>query len=306
MPVPSISAVICTYNRADRLALALDGLEAQTLSAEHFEIVVVDNASTDNTKAVCAAYQAKLPNLNYHYEPVQGLSRARNTGLQVAIGDYVAYLDDDAIPCADWLAEVAAAFKTITPQPAAIGGPIYPIWEASPPAWMHHYVQGYYTVLDHGSESRWFPEGEYPYGANMIYRRDVLIENGGFSEALGRDGKSLLSDEERLLNLTIATQEGRFYYLATASVQHWIPQERISQEWLLKRCYWQGRSGSVVDTTLGVPIVNQRIRGLQGVCNVKRWISQLLPDARRRIRARAWLMWSWGYLYQSLRPPTSV
>ncbi|NEQ49715.1 MAG: glycosyltransferase family 2 protein [Leptolyngbya sp. SIO3F4] len=299
MLTPIISAVICTYNRADRLLLALDGLQAQTLPREQFEVVVIDNASTDNTKTVCEEYQQRLPHIVYHYEPVQGLSIARNTGLRVAKGAYIAYLDDDAIPCANWLEDIVSAFRTIEPQPAVIGGVIYPIWEKEPPMWMHHYVQGYFTILNHGPKADWFPENEYPYGANMIYRRDVLLKHNGFSEELGRDGKSLLSDEERLLNLTIEADGGKFYYLPSASVQHWIPKERISRSWLLKRCYWQGRSGAVVDKTLGVPITQQRLKGLRGVCNGKRWISQFLPDPQRRIRTRAWLAWHWGYLQQT-------
>ena len=301
MTNPVISAVICTYNRADRLILALDGLKAQTLSREKYEVVVIDNASTDNTKAICADYQQQLPHLVYHYEPVQGLSTARNTGLKGATGNYVAYLDDDAIPCANWLEDIVAAFATVKPQPAVIGGPIYPIWEQAPPVWMHYYVQGYFTVLDHGSKAGWFPDDEYPYGANMVYRRDVLLKHNGFSEDLGRDGKSLLSDEERLLNLTIKADGGQFYYVSSASVQHWVPKARISRRWLLKRCYWQGRSGAVVDHTLGVPVKQQRIKGLRGVCNGKRWLSQILPNPQRRIRTGAWLAWHWGYLQQSLQ-----
>ena len=299
MSVPRISAVICTYNRVERLVLALDALHSQTLPWERFEIVVIDNASTDTTRRVCDEYQQRLPHLVYHYEPVQGLSTARNTGLRVAQGDYIAYLDDDAIPCANWLEDILDAFRTVEPQPEVVGGPIYPIWETEPPGWMHYYVQGYFTILDHGSKASWFPADEYPYGANMIYRRDVLRKYRGFSEALGRDGKSLLSDEERLLNLTIEADGGKFYYLPSASVQHWIPKERISRRWLLKRCYWQGRSGAVVDQTLGMPIQQQRLKGLQGVCSLKRWISQVLPDPQRRIRTGTWLAWYWGYLQQT-------
>ncbi|MEM1241879.1 MAG: glycosyltransferase [Cyanobacteria bacterium P01_H01_bin.26] len=306
MTTPEISAVICTYNRADRLALALDGLQTQTLSQARFEIVVIDNASTDDTQSVCATYGQRLPHLVYHYEPVQGLSTARNTGLRVAKGRYIAYLDDDAIPCARWLEEVLSAFTTVDPQPAAVGGPIYPIWELDPPCWMHYYVQGYFTILDHGGQADWFPKGEYPYGANMSYRRDVLLAHSGFSEELGRDGKSLLSDEERLLNLTIEADGGRFYYVPAASVQHWIPKERISRSWLLKRCYWQGRSGAVVDNTLGVPAPQQWLKGLRGICNGKRWVSQVLPDPQRRIRTRAWLAWYWGYLQQACRHGVSL
>ena len=98
-----ISVAICTYNRANRLPLALEGLINQSLPTQNFEIILVDNASTDNTKQICTDYQTKLANLHYIYEPVQGLSKARNTALNNARGQYISYLDDDAIPCKNWL-----------------------------------------------------------------------------------------------------------------------------------------------------------------------------------------------------------
>jgi glucosyl-dolichyl phosphate glucuronosyltransferase len=111
--IPSISVVICTYNRADRLRLALDALCTQTLSPQSFEILVVDNASTDDTAALCTFYKEKLPQLHYLFEPVQGLSRARNTAWEEAKSPYIAYLDDDAIPCDDWIESILLTFETI-------------------------------------------------------------------------------------------------------------------------------------------------------------------------------------------------
>ncbi|NER85111.1 MAG: glycosyltransferase family 2 protein [Leptolyngbya sp. SIO1D8] len=161
-----VSVIICTYNRADRLCLALEALQKQTLPQDQFEVIVVDNASTDDTQEVCNRYLTQLSNLHYHYESIQGLSRARNQGLEVAKGRIAAYLDDDAIPSPQWLQALLQGFETIEPEPVAVGGAILPLWEVAPPVWMHRYVQGYYTVLDFGSVPRWFPPGEFPYGAD--------------------------------------------------------------------------------------------------------------------------------------------
>ena len=126
-PVPAISVIICTYNRADRLLLALEALTQQTLPSSAFEVLVVDNRSTDNTPAICRVFQERFANFRYVYEPIQGLSKARNTGWQLSQSLYIAYLDDDAIPCKEWVEAILNVFETVRPKPASIGGPIYPL-----------------------------------------------------------------------------------------------------------------------------------------------------------------------------------
>ena len=129
-----ISAIICTLNRAAYLEKAIQSLADQTLPEEQFEIIVVDNGSTDNTKTMVEGFK-HLENLRYIYEPIMGLSQARNTGWQNAQGDYVAYLDDDAIACPEWLERIVQAFDTVEPRPGSVGGKVIPVWEAERPAW---------------------------------------------------------------------------------------------------------------------------------------------------------------------------
>ena len=97
-----ISAVVCTLNRATYLARAVESLVNQTYPKEYYEIIVVDNGSTDNTREVVEQF-SQCAIIRYIYEPVKGLSQARNTGWQAAAGKYVAYLDDDAIARPRWL-----------------------------------------------------------------------------------------------------------------------------------------------------------------------------------------------------------
>ncbi|WP_404790629.1 glycosyltransferase family 2 protein [Altericista sp. CCNU0014] len=190
---PLISVVICTYNRADRLLLALEALTQQTLPSDAFEVLVVDNRSTDNTSAICQSFQARFARFRYVYEPMQGLSKARNTGWRVSQSPYIAYLDDDAIPCQGWIEAILTVFETVQPKPVSIGGPIYPLWEIPRPDWVTPVMETLFTMLDGGDVPRWFEDDEYPWGANVIYRRDALEKAGGFCEQLGRKGQSLLS-----------------------------------------------------------------------------------------------------------------
>ncbi|MEE8471432.1 MAG: glycosyltransferase family A protein [Dehalococcoidia bacterium] len=91
-----VSAIICTHNRSDYLRQAIQSLADQTLPTEQYEVIVVDNGSTDNTRAVVEGFD-HIANLRYVYEPILGLSQARNTGWQNARGEYIAFMDDDAI-----------------------------------------------------------------------------------------------------------------------------------------------------------------------------------------------------------------
>ena len=123
-----LSAIICTYNRADYLRKSLASLAEQTLSTDRFEIIVVDNNSNDDTKAVVQEEYAYVPNLRYIFEPVPGLSKARNTGWQNANGKYIAFLDDDAVATLRWAEIYMEVFQNWEPTPGCSGGKAEPIW----------------------------------------------------------------------------------------------------------------------------------------------------------------------------------
>jgi glycosyltransferase involved in cell wall biosynthesis len=135
-PAPRISATICTHNRAEYLGKALKSLSVQTLPAEDFEVLVVDNASTDDTAALVESVRPILPSLRYVFEGSLGLSRARNTAIREARGDYIAFLDDDAVAVSEWLEAILTAFDTVKPTPVCVGGRIEPIWEGARPSWL--------------------------------------------------------------------------------------------------------------------------------------------------------------------------
>ncbi len=303
--IPLIAVVICTYNRADRLQLALEALTKQTLPSSAFEVMVVDNRSIDRTSEVCQAFQARFVHFRYVYEPIQGLSKARNTGWQASQSAYIAYLDDDAIPCEQWVEAILQVFETVQPQPVSIGGPIYPMWEIPRPDWITPVMETLFTMLDGGDTPRWFDENEYPWGANVIYRRDALEAVGGFCEQLGRKGQSLLSGEETLLNATLKAQGEKFYYSPQASVSHWVPKERINPDWLVQRSYWQGYSVALVDGLVGKSSLYQRLSStwnlFKRLLDLNPLVFQGLSQTKSRLQigvvaqAKLLLSWQWGY-----------
>jgi len=305
---PSISVAICTYNRADRLYLALDALRHQTLAADRFEILVVDNASTDRTPEVCQEFASSLPHLRYVFEPVQGLSKARNTALQEVKSSYIAFLDDDAIPCPSWLASLLHTFQTVRPEPVCVGGLIRPLWELPKPDWVHPTMETLFTILDGGDQPRWFRPNEFPWGANVAYQRDALLKIGGFHEKLGRRGKSLLSGEEYLLNVTLQSQGGGFYYHPEAAIEHWIPKERIDPEWLVQRNFWQGRSVALIEHMLGKSRLRQQIsslwRLLLALLDSWKLINPFESALQIRIPLQMELSLRWGYFVETWLPPS--
>jgi glycosyltransferase involved in cell wall biosynthesis len=303
---PRLSVAICTYNRGDRLIYALDGLAAQSMSLDQFEILVVDNRSTDNTAEICRQYQRTLPNLRYVYEPVQGLSKARNTALHQVRADYIAYLDDDAIPSPTWVGAILNAFENVQPRPVCIGGPIHPLWDSPKPEWIPKKVEYLFSLVDYHCPSPWLKLPKYPFGANMAFQRQDLLQIGGFIECLGREGnQSLRSGEEYLVyRLLIERGKGLLYYEPDAPVQHWIPTSRIQLNWMLRRSYWQGRSSALISHLLGKPLLWEWKNILGGL--FKHWrpfiqfwnIVRAWPDEQLRVLALVKTMQSLGYLHQ--------
>lgn len=237
-----ISAIICTFNRVDYLQKAIESLITQTIASDSYEILVIDNCSTDATKKVVAKEYCHIPNLRYIYESVQGLSQARNTGWQNAKGSFVAYLDDDAIASSQWLEQICKAFETIQPQPGCVGGKTEPVWESVRPLWLPDELLSYLTIVDWSDEPIFLKDNQFVAGANMAVPRSLLSELGGFTLDLGRKGKNLLSCEEILLRDQIRDKGYEIYYDPDISVKHHIPDSRLTQSWFTQRLYWQGIS----------------------------------------------------------------
>ncbi|MGF1568062.1 MAG: glycosyltransferase [Nodosilinea sp.] len=237
-----ISAVICTFNRSTYVGKAVQSLLEQTLDHSQYEIIVVDNNSTDDTKAAIDQQFSQVNNLKYVFEKKVGLSQARNTGLAQAAGQYIAYLDDDAIAAPTWLERIVNCFQNIQPVPGSVGGKIEPIWESPRPEWLPDQFLGYLTIVDWSDAPFWVEKPKYIAGANMAFLRSVLDQVGGFNVALGRQGKKLLSNEELYLQGLIQKQGHGIYYDPAISVKHHVTPSRLTQSWFIQRLYWQGVS----------------------------------------------------------------
>lgn len=242
-----ISAIICTHNRTDYLQKAISSLANQDLSRETFEIIVVDNCSTDSTRTVVESFAA-IGNIRYLYEPVLGLSHARNTGWKNAETPYVAYLDDDAMASPVWLRRILQTFESMRPRPGCVGGRVKPIWEAPRPAWLGDEIVSCLTVIDWSDAPHVIENlnSQWLAGANIAFPKDLLYQLNGFTPYLDRSGSNLLSSGDVYLEKQIQKSGHTCFYQPDVEISHHIPASRLDQHWFIRRYYYQGISDAVM------------------------------------------------------------
>jgi glycosyltransferase involved in cell wall biosynthesis len=260
MSAPTLSAIICTHNRADYLGAAVDSLLNQDFSGD-FEIVVVDNASSDRTREIIES--RAHPRLRYVYEAVTGLSVARNTGAQSAQGEILAYLDDDAVASPQWLRILYNAYQTDETL-AVAGGKVTLIWPPgmTPPIWLSDGLAGNLGLYDLGHEVVHIDRpGLTPRGLNYSIRRVFLDQVGGFDINLGRVGKKLLSNEELRMTELALNLGWSVAYLPEALVAHHVALERLTPAWFMNRSWWQGISECYREQIAGQSGPSQLTRG---------------------------------------------
>lgn len=277
---PEVSAVICTHNRAAFLEETLNALLHQEHDAIPFEVVVVDNCSTDNTREICdRAISAGLP-LRYFMETRLGVCYARNLGWQNAAADFVFYLDDDAIPEPSWLASIVRSITTLDSTVGCIGGRVIPRWMGHKPEWADDRNEISLGYVDFGDERQILDDSLSPIGANVGYPKRVLEATGGFVESLGRRGDSLLGCEETLLERMIRKQGLQIVYDPSVVVRHAIHADRLTPDWILRRTYWQGASLAICDMILNPVSSLERVKQ-----TALRGLQLLIPPVRTLIRA---------------------
>ncbi len=226
-----LTAIICTYNRARYVGKLLESIAANDLAKTEYELLLVDNNCTDNTREVCEAFAAAHPDVIFRYttESEQGLSAAKNRGIKEAKGDIIVYIDDDALVDPWYLRTYAEWFAT-HPETMACGGPIEPLYETSEPDWMTPYTKALLTAwMNYGEKVREYPRGRYPGGGNAAYRKEVFEQVGGFNTALGRKGGNLMGSEEKDIFDKMHTLNMQILYLPEPVLHHCIPQAKLEK-----------------------------------------------------------------------------
>ncbi|MEA3443557.1 MAG: glycosyltransferase [Bacteroidota bacterium] len=236
-----LSIIICTYNRAQFLPDALESLKKQKLKKDKFEIVLINNNSTDATENISKIFEKQNPELNfqYHKETSQGLSYARNKGIEVAKGKIIAFIDDDAIAEPDYAENILRVTEEF-PDYTGFGGKVSPIYpNKTEPVWMSKYIQGLVSKVDYGEKTGPFDNKKYPVGCNMIFRREVFDELGAFNVDLK------FRSDDKFIFLKLREHKKNILYAPTIAVHHNIDASRLTYDFIVKLCIQIGATEKI-------------------------------------------------------------
>lgn len=243
----AISVIICSYNRANYIVQALKSLSAQSLPKSTFEVIVVDNNSTDATATVCSAYMKENTGLNAYYltETQQGSSFARNTGAKHAQGELLVFMDDDALAHEDFLERILAFFEAY-PEAGGLGGRIIPLYIPQEPTWMSHYVSSLVGNFNYSDVLTVFSEDKYPLESNMAVKKSAFDTIGGFNENLpGVKGTLRIGGEGKDFFYRLKKLGKPVFYDPTVQVQHVVETSKLTRVYMYRVASGIGRGERV-------------------------------------------------------------
>ena len=232
-----VSIVISTYNRCELLEGALRALLSQTPADVAYEILLVDNNSTDQTRTVVKALESQNPEkLRYIFEPKQGLSYGRNTGIAEARAGIIAFTDDDVRVAGDWVWRIKSGFEANF-EIDFLGGRVLPHWPTEPPPWLTTANWSPLALLDYGDQPFYVDSGKQLclIGANFAFRRRAFEKVGLFKTDFQRvkDGIGSLEDHEFLLRLWRVGSKGLYLpeLVATAEIETDRMEKQYHRRW---------------------------------------------------------------------------
>lgn len=281
-----LSIVICTYNRAEHLAKLLDSLVDQQSHHMDLEILVVDNRSTDQTMLVCRNRQDSMPELRYCFEPVQGLSNARNRGIAAATRPHILYIDDDATVPRHYLGIAESILSEHDPD--FFGGPVYPVYGTSKPDWFHDKF-----------ETRKYADrpklifGRSISGGNFGARRAKLRQLGGFDPSLGMSGTTMHFMEERavleLYRFLTPRRLQKVFYHPELFISHYTGPANLRLSYRMRRGFKTMECGVLVRVRFA--LASGAKRNLAGF--LREQLDVLLSSGRTLVTASAQAVLSW-------------
>lgn len=296
-----VTVAIPTYNRADFLRQTLAGIAMQDYRRDAFEVIVIDNNSTDHTRAVVADFASSGPAPRYVVETKQGLDHARNRAIAEARGGVIVFGDDDILVQPDWLAQITAPFFTASARRrvGAVGGEVIPVFPHGLPDW----VREWHAPLAFRADAGPLGPRQCPMGANLAFPRWVFEELGPFHTALDRAAGNYFSggDSEMIRRVRAAGHE--VWFAPGAAVRHQMPANRTTFRYATRHAFDSARS-RVIDRA-AQPGAGAYLTG-RLAANVAKALAftvlaaanalVLRPGAAKKALVRAWR--SCGYIYQ--------
>jgi glycosyltransferase involved in cell wall biosynthesis len=267
-----VTVAICTWNRAPLLDRVLSHLPKLHIPAQtDWELLIVDNNSTDHTAEVAAKHAAQLP-IRYVREREPGISYARNRGIAEARGEIILWTDDDAFPEPDWLAYSLKALDDFSAD--MVFGRVEPIWQdGQPPRWYTEKFAGMFALIDLGGETRVLDcDPILGFNVNMAFRKSIIDRIGPYRTDIGCGRMAGGEDVDMFLRAKQASL--RIAYQPYALVRHFIPRSRCTKRFY-RRYTWGGSPNHLlllrdeakrVPRLLGLPryFVRQQLSYLSG------------------------------------------
>ena len=249
-----LSVIIPTRNRNALLRQTLESVVAQTFDKSLFEVIVIDNGSTDDTKACVESFKKQLPHIRYHYDARPGLHVGRHDGYHLAQSDILVYADDDIIAFPTWLEAIHENFKN--PDVVLVGGKDLPKYEVQPPFWI---LEKWYELSPEGHsffELSLIDLGDQPkpispinvFGCNYAVRKSLITETKGFHpDGMPFECIYLRGEGETYVSRYIEEHKYVTMYDPRASVYHVVTKERLTVDYFKKRMFCHGVEKSYVD-----------------------------------------------------------
>ena len=281
----SLSLIIPTHNRASDLIFALESVARQTLPRAEWEVVVVDNCSTDSTEQEVQRFAAAHPDLNIRlvYEGEAGVSHARNRGISSTTAPFIAFIDDDERVNPEFLVAYLEFFRT-HPQAEVAGGRIIAEYPEGRPAWMSRWVEmPIANPMDYGAEVCPFPRGKVPGGGNMAFRRDIFAKIEGFDAQLGRVGRELIGGEENELFERILLSGRTIWYVPNAVMWHIIKPRKLTADYFRRLARNVG-----ISQRLRAEIHHRRVKSR--ILELMKWGATLMLCLTMSPRKSVWLL----------------
>lgn len=272
-----LSIIIPTRNRSNLLHNTIESITKQTYPKNNFEVIVVDNGSTDDTKDVVMSFKSQLPNLVYYYDATPGLHVGRHNGYKLAKSDLLVYADDDIEAFPSWLEGIYESFQD--PNVMLVGGKDLPKYEQKPPFWIEEqwykissdgHFFGALSLIDLGDTIKEIPP-YCVYGCNYSVRKKLITDTKGFHpDGVPFNNIELRGDGEWYVNKYILEHGYKVLYNPKASVYHVVTKERLTLDYFKRRAFRQGVEKSYADKRYKVFLPVKRILAslLYGIKNM--------------------------------------
>lgn len=269
----TISIIVCTYNRCNYLKETIESIIQAIGQREDCELIIIDNNSTDQTNKISESFYS-FSSLKYFLETNQGLSHARNRGMQEASGKVLVFLDDDIELPKDYFEVCDHIFNN--PQIAISGGKVLP-HKINIPNWLPKKYYFLVSVYDMGNEPKYV---KYLMGANFAVRRSIALQIGEFNANLGRKGSSLAGGEE-IDYLNRAKQLGfRAMYNPNLIVYHKI-NDKLNKKYVLTYAKELGKSERIIDESISKGKVLKKIIKSFAAMLMFRLLSSLIKEGKK-------------------------